>query len=276
MTLIRPFYALLAILLLGSAASAADPWADRVVEYIPGTGIPQVFGSDPPLFYDLDTASLGEPARTSGGFVVSPYSGPFAREDIVSIGEGGSLTVAFDEPVEDDPMNPFGIDLLVFGNAFYTLSGGFPFADDATVTGASIEGGVIELSDDGSTWVEVTGLDADGLYPTNGYADSTGFFPAAPGGVLSDFTLPVDPSYDPIGDTSAEVYAAYAGSGGGAGVDIGAYGLASVSYVRVSNPDGSGVVPEIDAFADVSAVPEPTALVLLAIGSFSAIRRSRR
>ncbi|QDT70421.1 hypothetical protein MalM25_33690 [Planctomycetes bacterium MalM25] len=276
MTVILPFFALLSLVLLAPTTMAADPWADRVVEYTPGTGIPQVFGSDPPLFYDLDTASLGEPARTSGGAVVSPYSSPFAREDIVSIGEGGSLTVAFDEPVEDAPGNPFGIDLLVFGNAFYTLSGGWPFADDATVTGASIEGGVVELSDDGVSWVEVTGLDADGLYPTNGYADASGFFPAAPGGVLSDFTLPVDPSYNPIGDTSAEVYAAYAGSGGGAGIDVGAYGLDSVSYVRVTNPIGSGAVPEIDAFADVRSVPEPTALALLAIGSLAAIRRGQR
>lgn len=276
MTVIRPSLALLSLALLAPSTMAADPWADRVVEYIPGTGIPQVFGSDPPLFYDLDTASLGEPARTSGGFVVSPYSSPFAREDIVSIGEGGSLTVAFDEPVADDPGNPFGIDLLVFGNAFYTLSGGFPFADDATVTGASIEGGVVELSADGSTWVEVTGLDADGLYPSNGYADASGFFPAAPGVVLSDFTLPVDPSYDPIGDTSAEVYAAYAGSGGGAGIDVGAYGLASVSYVRVTNPDGSGFVPEIDAFADVRSIPEPMAFVLLAFASLTATRRGQR
>lgn len=254
----------LPLLLASATASAADPWADRVVSYVPGEGVPQVFGSDPPLFFDDPSVAIGEPARTSGGFVVSPYSSPFTREDVVSVGRGGSLVVEFDEPVTDDPLNPFGIDLLVFGNAFFLLSGGFPFADDATVTGWAAEGGTVALSNDLVTWVPVAGLDADGLYPTNGYADAFEFFPAAPGGVLADFALPVDPAYNPVGDTAAEVYAAYNGSGGGAGIDLGALGLASVRYVRVSTSIDALRVPEIDGFADVRGVPEPAAWVLLA------------
>lgn len=266
----------LILLAVATQAAAQDPWADNVVSYVPGDRIPIVFGSDPPELFDRAESALGSPARTSGGFVVSPYSSPFTRDDVVSIGEGGSLTVSFDEPVTDDPLNPFGVDLLVFGNAFYTLSGGFPFADDATVTGASSEGGVIEISANGSDWSEVTGLEADGLYPTNGFADSAGFFPSAPGGVLSDFTLPVDPSYDPTGDTSAEVYAAYAGSGGGAGIDIGAYGLTEVSFVRVTNPIGSTPIPEIDGFADVRAVPEPTTFLIALVAIAALVPRVRR
>ncbi len=257
-------------------ALAADPWADRVVEYVPGTGVPSLFGSSPPIYFDQPTAALGEPTRQSvafGGYVVSPFSAPTDPSEVVSLGDGGRVTVAFDEPVTDDPLNPYGIDLIVFGNAFF-LTSDFNFDAGTTISGVDREGGLIEISDDGVQWRPVTGLDADGPFPTNGYADTTDFFPSTPGGVLSDFTLPVDPTLDPTGLGAAEIVAAYAGSGGGAGIDIGAYGLASVSYVRVTNPLGSGVTTEIDGFADVRAIPEPTAIVLIALGAaFVAARR---
>lgn len=269
------FWTLTIAVLFPCLTVAADPWADRVVNYTPGSGLPTVFGSDPPEFFDQSEAALGSPSRASGGFVVSPYSSAYTPTDIVALGEGGSLTVAFDEPVLDDPNNPFGIDLLIFGNAFFTLSGSFPYSDDATISGIVAEGGVIEVSADGVNYVTIPGIDPDGLYPTNGYADSTGFFPSEPGGVLSDFTRPVDPAYDPIGDTSAELYAAYNGSGGGAGIDLGAVGLASASFVKITNPVGSGFTPEIDGFADVRAIPEPTAILLLALGLVPLTRRSR-
>jgi hypothetical protein len=77
--------------------------------------------------------------------------------------------------------------------------------------------------------------------------------------VLSDFTSPVDPAFNPIGKTYADIMAGYHGSGGGLGVDIAAAGLSSISYVRITNPANAAGVPEIDAFADVAAVPEPAA-----------------
>lgn len=263
-------------LIASSSAVAADPWADAVVEYIPGANLPSVFGSDPPVYFDQATAALGEPTRQSvafGGYVVSPFSSPSDPSEAVALGEGGSLTVAFDEPVTNDPLNPFGVDLLVFGNAFF-LTSDFNFDDGTTVSGVASEGGLIEISADGVTFVPVTGVDADGLFPTNGYADAVDFFPAAPGGVLTDFTLPVDPAFDPTGLGVADLLQGYAGSGGGAGIDIGAYGLQAVSFVRVTNPVNSGVTPEIDGFADVRAVPEPSAIVLVLFGA--ALTRGRR
>ena len=59
---------------------------------------------------------------------------------------------------------------------------------------------------------------------------------------LSDFS----------GLTYAQVLEIYNGSGGGAGVDIGSLGLSEISFVRITNPVGSGVTPEIDGFADVA------------------------
>ncbi len=260
-----------------TAAVAADPWADAIVNYTPGTDVPSVFGSDPPVLYDNGTAALGEPTRNSvafGGYTVSPYSAPSDVSEVVSLGKGGSLTVSFDEPVTNDAGNPFGIDLLIFGNAFLSTND-FNFDANTTNTGsAASEGGIVSISDDGVTFVEVTGLDADGLFPTNGYADTTDFFPAGPGSVPSDFTRPVDPSLDLTGLGVTATILAYGGSGGGAGIDIGAYGFSEISYVRVTNPVDSLTTPEIDGFADVRAVPEPSAWVLLLLAT-PLVRRRR-
>ncbi|MEN1679491.1 MAG: PEP-CTERM sorting domain-containing protein [Planctomycetota bacterium] len=246
-----------------ASTAAADPWADAVVEYDAG--------SNPGAGFTDPTTALGIPTRVTttsfGSGPVTPFFPVGGNDEAVSIGEGGSLTVRFDTPVKDAVGNPFGIDLLVFGNAFL-FGSEFPITPTTTVTGFFDEGGVISVSEDGVAFTEVTGVSADALYPTVGFR---GF----DGGGLSNFLLPVDPSYDPLGDTPAEVYAAYAGSGGGAGIDIGALGFSQISFVRVTNPLGSGVTPEIDAFADVQ-VPEPSSLACLAIAAMTARLGRRR
>ena len=262
---------------LTCTAVAADPWADNIVNYTPGTGVPSVFGSDPPILFDQDSAALGAPTRDSvgfGGFAVSPYGAAADVSEVVSLGDGGSITVSFDEPVTNDTDNPYGIDLLIFSNAFFTTND-FNFDAATTNTGLTGEtGGIVEISSDGVNFTEVTGALAEGYFPTNGYTDAVGHFPAA-GSVLADFLLPVNPSFDPTGLTAAQTYAGYGGSGGGTGIDIGAFGFSEISFVRVTNPIGSGVTPEIDAFADVAAVPEPTSLlILLAALPFVAAKRN--
>ncbi|MEO1009053.1 MAG: GC-type dockerin domain-anchored protein [Planctomycetota bacterium] len=226
-----------------AAAQAFTPWADRVVEYTPGDGVP--------VGFDDPTTALGEPERFTGEGVfpgaVTVFNPPFGMDEIVSIGDGGSLTVAFDEPVTDDATNPFGIDLLVFGNAGY-IDAAFP---DGIVGGIFADGGLIELSDDGVTFVPVPGLQADGAFPTLGYLDLTDPFSPTAGIVESDFTKPVDPALDPDGFTFAEVVAAYDGSGGGVGIDIASVGLVEVSFVRITPTVGA--TPEVDGFADVRA-----------------------
>lgn len=268
----------LTFLSLTCAALAADPWADTVVNYTPGTGVPSIFGSDPPVFYDQEQVAIGAPTRNSishadgNSYVVSPYRPAANINEIVSLGAGGSLTVSFDEPVENDPDNPYGIDLLIFGNAsLYTSS----FSSDpaggeinSNQFGSFNEPGVIEISSDGINFTEVTGIFADTFLPTRGYVDGT------VGTIPTDFTLPANPGFDPVGKTVAETYAAYGNSGGGTGVDIGSFGFSQISYVRVSNPIGSSVTPEIDAFADVSPVPEPSSLLLLLAALPLAARRN--
>jgi len=257
---------------------AADPWADHVVQYIPGTEISNDFVNSNP--FDDASVSLGEPTRFTSdaanfGGATTPLQAAFRNDEIVSIGKGGSLTVSFDEPVTDDADNPFGIDLLIFGNSFLfgstIFNNDFSFNPAGTVDGVASEGGLIELSDDGVNFISVPNLEADGLFPTYSYIDLVDPFPTAAGNDPTDFTKPVNPAFDIVGKTFAEIIAGYDGSGGGAGIDIGAVGLDFITHVRILNPTGAALVPEIDAFADVAPVPEPASLGLVLMASLAAL-----
>jgi hypothetical protein len=259
----------LAALAPAAPAVAANPWADSVVSYAAGSGAGTFTNS---------AVALGEPTRYNndlqfGGSAVTPFNAPYLPTDVVRLGNGGSLTVAFDEPVVDDPLNPFGLDLLIFGNAFFELDFGSGLATGVTAA----EGGLIEVSANGVDFVPVPGVEADGRFPTLGYSDVTESFPPNAGAVVSDFTRPVNPAFDATGLGIAAIVAAYQGSGGGVGVDLAVTGLAQISYVRISNPNVAGTItPEIDAFADVTAVPEPASWLIFFVGAHIFLGKSVR
>lgn len=280
---------------LGAVASAT-PFATSVVGY---GGIT----SNAP--YNDPNAVLGSPATDffdpwgmwSGGSndrivkLVEPAYNVDADGNplIVTLENGAWITVAFDNPIENDPLNPYGIDFLVFGNSFYVGSntaGGY--INDATnMNDVILTGGLfaeqvtVAVSQDGFTWYEYTnGPYGDTAFPTNGYLwDPVN---AQWTNTVSDFTLPVDPSVAALigagGLTAADALALYNGSGGGTGFDLDVFGLDWIQYIRVT---GNGWGGEIDAFADVAAVqpvvPEPATLSLLALGlgGLGALRRRR-
>lgn len=232
--------------------AGASPFADEVISYTAGLNVTPGF--------DDPSRALGIPATSNGDFGdVTPFNGAFLNSDLVQVGDGGSLVVRFAEPVLDDPLNPFGIDLLVFGNAFFYQPDLFGdsaedlFADPA----------LIEVSQDGAVFAAIAGVFADELFPTSAFTDTPGPFDSG-GTLLSDFTKPVDPALDWFGRSYAEMIALYDGSGGGAGVDLAEVGLPWIQYVRIT-PIG-GVTAEIDAFADVAPAPEPGAALLLLFG----------
>ncbi len=250
----------------GSLAPApvfATSFATEVIAYVPGTN---ASGS-----HRIPLTALGEPSRTTGSGNVTPFEAPFLASEIVSIGAGGSLTIRMGGLVEDDSANPFGIDLLIFGNAFFgrTVDGrasGSVFREPARIA----------VSQDGLTFVEIPNIFADDLFPTNGWQDEAGTIP-------TDFGRPVDPSLtagDFAGHDFAGIAALYAGSGGGTGVDLASVGLPWIEFVRVSQPAGDTWSAEIDAFADVVAVPEPATGMLLSVAlgalAFGCRRRGRR
>jgi len=246
------FIALAAAAAASSPASAIagppspDPAADVVVSYVPGETVP--FGFDDPA------SALGPPARFSGvGIepgVVSPFQPALTPVELVSIGRGGSLVVAFDEPVTDDPANPFGVDLLVFGNAFFA-DAAYPAA---IVGGLFAEGGTIEVSADGVIWTLVAGAVADGGWPTLGWLDA-GPYDQEPGREPTDFTRPLDPAITPADATGwswPELQAFYGDAGGGTPIDLAPLGLNAITHVRISVAVDAPSAIEVDALMDVA------------------------
>lgn len=263
-------------LLFGAAALASlsapclgsDPWADFVVSYSPGSGVT--------TGYDIPVRALGEPTRVTGPAefrsVVTPFNPAFMGAELVALGPGGSLVVRFDEPVTNDPANPFGIDLLLFGNSWYADTS-WPLGIAGPAQG--VGGGVVELSADGTNWVTAVGAMADGLFPTLGYSDLTDPYALAAGAVPADFTRPVDPAFVATGMSFSGIVSAYAGSGGGSGIDLGLLGLSSITHVRITNPVGAAGTLELDALSDVSPVPTPGAAAVLALAAAGFVRRRR-
>jgi hypothetical protein len=226
----------------------SSPWADAVISYDEGIG--------PAPGYTQASAAIGEPSRFTGeGIwpgVVSPFNAPWLADEIVSIGSGGHLVLSFDEPVQDDPHNPYGIDLIVFGNTGF-IDNAWP---SAIISGVfSDDNGTIEVSADGKQWVAITTQFADNLWPTCGYSDSLPY-DAVEGQTPTDFTMPIDPRLtidDVINIDHETLMMYYRTSGGGTGIDLAETGLAEISYVRISTPQDSKLTPEIDAIADVEA-----------------------
>jgi hypothetical protein len=254
----RPTIALCAVLGLAAPAIASSPFASTVISYNAGTG-------SSPAYQD-PAAALGSPARFTGesfGFdgAVTPFNAPFEPDEIVQIGRGGHLTLGFDHDVADDALNPFGIDLLVFSNAFY-IDSAFPGGVASGVFGGNI--GAVSVSQDGTNFVPV--LSVGPVRPTLGYADLTDPYAATPGLVPTDFTRPVDPTFDPTGQSFASIVAAYNGSGGGIGIDLAGTGLSWIRFIRF-DVASTGPLAVIDGVSDVAPIPAPGALALLLLAA---------
>lgn len=254
--------------------AAASPWATSVVAYdYDGDGNP----ADDKTTLNHPEVALGEPTRlvapTSGyPGVAGFFNGPYMSNEIVQIKSGGQLIVGFDQPIVHDLSHPFGVDLIVFGHAMFS-DASWPngeFSATPALFGAA-HAGQIDVSDDGTDWRTVTGVQANMLFPTLGYLDS-GPYDTTPGSVLTNFQIPVNPALqmsDFAGLSYAQAVALYNGSGGGTPVDISSTGLSEVRYVRITAAPGSPSV-EIDAFA---AVPEPASLLLLCVAGLSLRKR---
>jgi hypothetical protein len=254
----RPTLGLLSA--LWAAGAAFGQYAESVVDYQPGT----LSGSF--TNFTLAPAALGQPSRSTPGPFggpVEPFSPPYLNSQVVSIGSGGWLTVRLDAPIVNDPVHPFGIDFLIFGNAGFVITNG-DFSGggitDGTLFGPNSGQSRISVSPDNLNWYALDPVLAplvDALYPTDG---------------SGDFSMPVNPALreeDFAGRDLAGLRALYAGSGGGAGFDLawardthGApVSLASAQFVRV---DLQGGHAEIDG---VVAVPEPGGGILCLAGA---------
>ena len=264
----------------GWARTAQAGFADAIVAYEPGTGYATDWATGEG--YLNETAALGMPSRVTvdpdpqygGAFPIDPFGAPYLRSQIVSLGEGGELTVRLATPAINDPAHPYGIDFQIYGSAaFVIVNGDFTGGGvtDGSLFGATLGETRVAVSEDGTTFYELNPSLApvvDALFPTDG---------------MGDFGLAVDPSLaaaDFDGQDLAGIRALYTGSAGGAGYDLAwaldregnPVGIDAARFVRVSVLSGHA---EIDGFA---TVPEAStgALFLLGLAGLLTGRRARR
>ena len=232
-------------------SSFAGPFAATVVNYNPGAGA--VLG------FTNTTAVLGEPSRINPFLEpTDPFDPPYGRDQILSVGTGGSVTVKFSSPVQNHPKNRFGIDFIIFGNSGFIITNEFDFntftwvgipATDSSLFAANPGVTRVSVSEDGTNYYQLNPALApvvDTLFPTDG---------------AGDFQTPIDPILtqdDCAGLTLDQIRALYNGSAGGAGYDISwaqdangrSVRLGTINYVRVDVLSGKS---EIDGFADVGS-----------------------
>ncbi len=136
--------------------------------------------------------------------------------DVVSLGNGGAITVGFDE--NQSIVNGPGVDFIVFENAFET--GGEVFAELATVA----------VSEDGETW---QAFPCDAVAPP--YGSCAGHRPV----MLDGEEGPIDPN-----------------TAGGDAFDLADLGVPSARFVRITDrPDIQGLagVFDLDAVGIVNS-----------------------
>ncbi len=244
---------------MSHASGQPSGFANTVVNYSSGTG----FSAG----YTNASAALGEPSRiTPGQFggPVDPFSPPFLSDQIVSVGAGGQLTVQFDSQVLNNPLNPWGMDFIIFGNTGFVITNG-DFSGggitDGSVFGANPGETRISVSEDGTTFYPLSPSLTpviDGPHPTDG--SGSFYFPMDPTLTRESFN----------GKNLTQIRELYAGSGGGTAIDISwardlqgqPVNLGGIQFVRIDVLSG---VAEIDGM--VMVVPEPGVGALLAAGA---------
>lgn len=276
----------LSVFASGSIASAAS-FASGVVAYTPGEGAG---------IYNNPAAALGAPSALTGenesatpSFgvnVLSPFSPAYQSDEIVRVGEGGSITLRLERYIHLGAGAEFGlIENVSLIDPDYPSG---TTTNPAVVFGA--DNALVEVSHDGVNFVGLTGgAPTDTLFDMPAiYFNNAGAFdiaePASP--VVADFGKPFSPAggvsvFD--GKSSyAEVIAAFDGSAGGTWLDVSASGLESIGYIRFSVPDDGDDSTlntlDIDAILTNSAllggvVPEPASALAILAPAFVARRR---
>src|SRR5882724_1900632 len=143
------------------STACADTFADAVIDYTSGTGFAAGF-TNPAVV-------LGAPTSTA-----NPFSPAFRNTQLLSLGAGGSLTVRFDTPIQNDSTHPYGLDFTVFGNSgFIITNGNFSGGGitDGSLFGHNPGATRVSVSQDNLTYYQLNpqlAPNVDGLFPTDG------------------------------------------------------------------------------------------------------------
>ena len=244
-------------------------FANSVYDYTEGYGVTAGY-NDP-------TAALGAPSTETmdpvyGNSPVDPFDAPYLSSQIVGVGTGGTLTLQFNTPIQNNPNNPYGLDFIIFGHAGFTEDSSTGTAVDGSLYTGGTSDVRVSVSADGSTFYTLNPALApqvDGLFPTDGSGNP--FLPVNPALTAADFA----------GQDLAGIRALYHGSAGGAGFSLAwaidsngqSVSLPSVNYVRLTVLS-DGTPAYIDAISMVVPEPATWALVLSGAGVFLLRRRA--
>lgn len=264
------------------AAATNSPYATQVISANgPFGGLPyndpnSVLGAPATWFYDPFAVFTGGATNRRVKLMEAAYNTAPATNDfntrnlLLTLGDAAQVIVRFDQPIYNNPANPYGVDLLVFGNTFYTANGFV--SDSADLNTLPLTGGGFseplkvsvspgftgqpgEVASDPATWPWYrydNGPYADTAFPTHAYQwnrDATNWSDET-----MDFSKPVNPALRSVvsgGLSAADAIDLYTGSGGGTGFDLGASGFAWIQYVKVEGIDPGFSDGEVDAFAIV-------------------------
>ena len=223
---------------LAVSSPACAQYATSVISYSPGIGFAPGFTNS--------SAALGAPA--SGGSV-TPFAPPSSKSQIVSIGTNGSITLRLGTPVVNNPSNPFGIDFIIFGNSFFSITNG-NFSGGGITSGAlggnNTGATRVDVSADGVHWFTLNPSLAptvDGLFPTDGFGDPhIAVNPALTTNAFAGLSL-------------SGIRTLYNGSAGGTGFDLAwsqdtngnSVNLPIARYLRVSVLSGKSEVDAVSA-----------------------------
>jgi hypothetical protein len=188
-----------------------------------------------------------------------PYNvTPTGGDVITEIKSGGQITVQLGRKIYDDPNHPYGIDLIVYGNSFFSASGYSGSVSDATdlnvaTLGTGIYGHptTVSVSQDGVNWY--TYANTPVLFPDNAYRwdDTNASWTAEE----MNPTKPLNPFIYTNNFSSQSVASGldqFAGAAGGSGYDLKESGLPWIQYVQIQ--PGAGTYTVIDAIAAVNPV----------------------
>ena len=271
------------------SASTSMAISDFAVEVIEYSG---VFDSSP---YDDPNAVLGKPATQcinndpmtpEPTFRVKLIEAAYNRDlnqnkVITTIDPGEYIVVKFDHKVMDYPLNPYGQDLIVFGNSAIDMVGDQQASDSSNMNALLLTASgifdevLVSVSQDGQNWHSfdpVAGPWADDLYPTQAYLwDHEN---AKWTDQEMDFTRPVDPNLslaDFNGISAADAIDLYDGSGGGTPFDLKDLpdydqlvadpntGYRWIKFIRLEGGEGQFAIGgQVDAVADVAVCGDPS------------------
>jgi len=212
-----------------------------------------------PTLQFIDNGGIGSTNRTK--IIEAPYNTDANGSNVIAeIAEDGQITVQMGHKVYHNPANPYGIDLIVYGNSFFSPSGQTGFIGDSTdLNSVTLKSGVnghsttVSVSQDGVNWYEFSGT--NNLFPDNAYRwdESNQIWTDEE----MNPTKPLNPAVTANslnGDSVADALDQFIGASGGSGFNLAQVGLPWIQYVRFEpGPNAFPPYTVVDAVAE--AIP---------------------